>query len=110
MSENHNRTIKISRIPSKRFRGKLCWSREIKYSGARKATMDPSTARMRALERRKRQDTHLVDNVRITEAQIEALVRKGYLRWKHRNNVLAVSAALEAWLADAIASKIGTPE
>jgi hypothetical protein len=60
--------------------------------------MDPSTARMRALERRRRQDMHLVE-IRITEARIEALVRNGYLR----NNALAINAAAEAWLADALA-------
>ena len=57
---------------------------------------------MRALERRRRKDMRLVE-ILITEARIEALVRNGYLRWKHRNNALAINAAAEAWLADALA-------
>jgi hypothetical protein len=45
---------------------------------------------------------HLVE-IQITEAQIEALVRNGYLEWQLRNNVIAVNLAAEAWLADALA-------
>jgi hypothetical protein len=68
--------------------------------------MDPSTARMRVLGRGQRQGMHLVE-FRMTEAQIEALVRNGYLEWQLRNNVIAVNLAAEAWLADALARSGG---
>ena len=45
---------------------------------------------------------HLVES-RMTEAQIEALVRNGYLELQLRNNVIPVSLAAEAWLADTLA-------
>jgi hypothetical protein len=41
--------------------------------------------------------------IRITEAQIEKLVLKGYLDRRHREDVAAVGLAAEAWLRDEIA-------
>jgi hypothetical protein len=43
--------------------------------------------------------------IRITEAQIEALISQGYLGRRNRNDVTAIGAAAEAWLVDAMAAR-----
>ncbi len=42
--------------------------------------------------------------IRLTGPQIEALVSKGYLSRRDRNDVTAEGAAAEAWLVDAMAA------
>jgi hypothetical protein len=64
--------------------------------------MGTATARVRALRERRRQGMSLF-KIRITEAQIEKLVLKGYLDRRHREDVAAVGLAAEAWLRDEIA-------
>jgi len=64
--------------------------------------MGTSTARVRALRERRRQNLSLL-KIQISKAQIEALVSKGYLDSRRRNDLTAVSAAVEAWLPDILA-------
>src|SRR5271167_4504551 len=64
--------------------------------------MGTSTARVRALRERRRQNLSLF-KIRITKAQIEALVSKGYLDRESCDDLTARRAAAEAWLIDALA-------
>ena len=64
--------------------------------------MGTSTARGRALREGRRQNSNLV-KIRITKAQIEALVSKGYLDHESCDDLTAMGAAAEAWLIDALA-------
>ena len=64
--------------------------------------MGISTARGRALRDRRRENLNLV-KIRITKAQIEALVSKGYLDRESCDDLTAMEAAAEAWLIDALA-------
>ena len=63
--------------------------------------MGTSTARGRAL--RERRSEHFNRQIRITKAQIEALVSKGYLDRESCDDLTAMEAAAEAWLIDALA-------
>ena len=67
--------------------------------------MGTSTARGRALREGRRQNLSLV-KIRITKAQIEALVSKGYLDRESCDDLTAMEAAAEAWLIDALARPI----
>ena len=64
--------------------------------------MGTSTARGRALRERRCENFNLV-KIRITKAQIEALVSKGYLDRESCDDLTAMEAAAEAWLIDALA-------
>jgi hypothetical protein len=64
--------------------------------------MGDSTARVRALRERRRQGMSLF-KIRLTEAEIEALVAKGHLDRRHHDDVAAVGLAAEEWLRDEIA-------
>ena len=64
--------------------------------------MGTSTARGRALRERRCENLSLV-KIRITKAQIEALVSKGYLDRESCDDLTAMEAAAEAWLIDALA-------
>jgi hypothetical protein len=61
-------------------------------------SMGTSTSRMHALRERRGQNLNLV-KIRITKAQIEALVSKGYLDRESCDDLTAREAAAEAWLA-----------
>jgi hypothetical protein len=64
--------------------------------------MGTSTTRVRALRERRRQGMSLF-KIRLSEAQIEVLVSKGYLDRQRRDDDDAVSTAAEGWLRDEIA-------
>jgi hypothetical protein len=77
-------------------------SRGFNSSGTKEAAMGTSTTRVRALRERRRQGMSLF-KIRLSEAQIEVLVSKGYLDRQRRDDDDAVSTAAEGWLRDEIA-------
>jgi hypothetical protein len=63
--------------------------------------MGTSTERMRALRQRQRRSMRLI-KFRLAEAEVEALVSKGYLDRRDRDDVTALQTAAEAALSDAL--------
>jgi hypothetical protein len=63
--------------------------------------MGRSTERMRALRQRQRRSMRLI-KFRLAEAEVEALVSKGYLDRLDRDDVAALQAAAEAALSDVL--------
>ena len=66
--------------------------------------MGDSTARMRALRKRRRQNMRLI-KFRLAESEIEALVSRGYLDRQERDDVTALQAASEAAFSDALTAE-----
>ena len=66
--------------------------------------MGESTARMRALRQRRRQSMRLI-RFRLAEAEIEALVSRGYLDRQDCDDVTALQAAAEAAFSDTLTAE-----
>ena len=78
------------------------WQSFVKFLSAKKPPWAPQQHAGAHFEKAGARIRSLV-KIRITNAQIEALVSKGYLDHKSCDDHTAMGAAAEAWLIDALA-------
>ena len=78
------------------------WQSFVKFLSAKKPPWAPQQHAGAHFEKAGARILSLV-KIRITKAQIEALVSKGYIDHENCDDLTAMGAAAEAWLIDALA-------